>query len=143
MEPPAITWRTVTGSRGFCSSSARSSTTAAIDRFPYGRGASRRNADKFAISGFPRSRHTASARSKPLGYLTITHPFHPLTGQSLPVLFERHKTTGHFYVCEGGPLGTITLPEDATDRGLPPAERPLTYETLADLADVIAALKGR
>lgn len=39
-------------------------------------------------------------------------------------------------------LGSVTLPEDATDRGCPPAERPLTYELVAELGAVVAALRG-
>jgi hypothetical protein len=34
----------------------------------------------------------------------------------------------------------VTLPEDATDRGRREAERPLTYELLAELGAVVAAL---
>lgn len=69
------------------------------------------------------------------------HPFHPLVGQRVPILFERRLATGHVYICEGGPLGTVTLPEDFTDRGLPPAARPLTAEVLAELAATIRALR--
>jgi hypothetical protein len=36
----------------------------------------------------------------------------------------------------------VTLPEDATDRGRGPAERPLSYELLAELAAVVATLRG-
>jgi hypothetical protein len=48
---------------------------------------------------------------------------------------------GRVYICEGGSLGTVTLPEDFTDRGLPPATRPLTAEVLAVLAATLSALK--
>jgi hypothetical protein len=77
-----------------------------------------------------------------LGSLVVTHPFHPLGGERLPVLFERRRGAGRVYVCEGGPLGSVTLPEDATDRGRGAAERPLSYELLAELAAVVAALRG-
>jgi Family of unknown function (DUF5372) len=77
-----------------------------------------------------------------LGSLVVTHPFHPLRGERLEVLFERRRGGGRVYVCEGGPLGSVTLPEDATDRGRPPAERPLTYELVAELGAVVAALRG-
>ena len=70
----------------------------------------------------------------------VTHPFHPLVGQRLPILFVRRRAAGRLYVCEGGPLGTVALPEDFTDRGLAPAVRPLSAEILAELAATISAL---
>jgi hypothetical protein len=73
----------------------------------------------------------------------VVHPFHPLAGQRLPVLFERHRAARRVYICEGGPLGTVTLPEDFTDRGLPPATRPLTTEVLAGLGAILSALKRK
>jgi hypothetical protein len=63
-----------------------------------------------------------------------------LAGQRLPILFVRRRAGTRLYVCEGGPLGTVTLPEDFTDRGLMPAARPLTAEVLAELAATITAL---
>ena len=36
---------------------------------------------------------------------------HPLHGQRLEVLFERRRGGAAGYVCEGGPLGSVTLPE--------------------------------
>jgi hypothetical protein len=39
-------------------------------------------------------------------------------------------------------LGRLTLPEDATDRGPAPAERPLTVEVLAAVVAVVADLAG-
>ena len=70
----------------------------------------------------------------------MTHPFHPLVGQRVPILFTRRRASVRIYVCEGGPLGSVTLPEDFTDRGLTPADRPLTAEVLAELAATITAL---
>ncbi len=70
----------------------------------------------------------------------MTHPFHPLVGQRLPILFVRRRAGSRLYVCEGGPLSTVALPEDFTDRGLAPAGRPLTAEILAELAATITAL---
>ncbi|MBV9323086.1 MAG: hypothetical protein JO352_04765 [Chloroflexi bacterium] len=54
----------------------------------------------------------------------VTHPFHPLRGQELVVLFERKWAGGHLYVCEGGPLGTIGLPASWTSLSAPPGETP-------------------
>ena len=70
----------------------------------------------------------------------MTHPFHPLAGQRLAVLFERSGATGRLYVCEGGPIGTVGLPAAWTSLGGEPAAAPLSYEVLAELAEVIAAI---
>jgi hypothetical protein len=77
-----------------------------------------------------------------LGSLVVTHPFHPLRGERLVVLFVRRVGAGRVYVCEGGPLGSVALPEDATDRGPEPAERPLSIEVLAALVALLADLSG-
>jgi Family of unknown function (DUF5372) len=75
-----------------------------------------------------------------LGSLVVTHPFHPLCGERLQVLFVRRVGAGRIYSCEGGPLGSVSLPEDATDRGPEPAESPLTIEVLAALVAMVTAL---
>jgi hypothetical protein len=73
----------------------------------------------------------------------VTHPFHPLRGQRLAILFERRIAQGRLYVCEGGPWGTVGVPEDATDRAPAAASTPLTGEVLAGLVEVVAAISGR
>ncbi len=74
--------------------------------------------------------------------LVVTHPFHPLSGQRVSILFERRSRSTHerSYVCDAGALGTVCLPEGFTDRGRPAFSRPLTVDTLVDLATVVAAL---
>lgn len=60
----------------------------------------------------------------------------------MPILIERrYRSLGHVYICDGGRLGTFTLPEDSTDRGRPPGGPPVDAEALADLAALVAALK--
>jgi hypothetical protein len=81
--------------------------------------------------------------SESLGSLVVTHPFHPLCGERLDVLLERRWGAGRMYVCDGGPLGSVGLPEEATDRGPEPAQRPLTFEVLVELAAVVAAVACR
>jgi Family of unknown function (DUF5372) len=73
----------------------------------------------------------------------VTHPFHPLSGQRLRVLFERRLPGGVAVSCEGGPLGSVMLPLAWTDRGAAAADGPLTYEVLIGLAAVISAAGGR
>lgn len=70
----------------------------------------------------------------------VTHPFHPLFGQRLEVLRVRRHRIGRLYVCDGGVLGSVVLAEDATDRGLERAERPLSLQVLVELATLVAAL---
>ena len=72
----------------------------------------------------------------------VTHPFHPLFGQRLEVLYVRRQGASRLYVCDGGPLGGVGLLEEATDRGAEPDDRPLTAEVLIGLATVVAALGG-
>jgi hypothetical protein len=71
----------------------------------------------------------------------VTHPFHPLRGQRLSILFERKRPEGYLYVCEGGPLGTVGLPTAWTSLSEPAAERPLTIEVLVELGALLKALK--
>jgi Family of unknown function (DUF5372) len=74
----------------------------------------------------------------------VTHPFHPLAGQRLRVLFERrYKATGLAFCCEGGRAGTVMLPVAWTDRGKPAAARALGYEELVELAALVRALATR
>jgi hypothetical protein len=73
----------------------------------------------------------------------VTHPFHPLAGQRLRVLFERKLSSGLAVSCEGGPLGSVMLPLAWTDRGPAAADGPLTYEVLIELAAVVSAAGAR
>jgi hypothetical protein len=73
----------------------------------------------------------------------IVHPFHPLAGQRLRVLFERKLAAGVAVSCEGGPLGSLMVPLAWTDRGPAAAEIAVTYEVLADLVAVISAVGPR
>jgi hypothetical protein len=74
--------------------------------------------------------------------LVVTHPFHPLVGERLEVLYVRRFPTGRVYVCDGGRGRNVALAEEATDRGPEPAERPLTFDVLVELAAVVAGLGG-
>ena len=72
----------------------------------------------------------------------VTHPFHPLSGERLEVLYVRRFPTGRVYVCDGGRGRNVALAEDATDRGPEPADRPLTFEVLVELVAVLVAVGG-
>ena len=90
-----------------------------------------------------RSRHSAASSSDLLGFVVVTHPFHPLSGQRLEVLFAKRRGDGVVLVCAGGVYGSVTLPEAWTDRGgLPEAYR-LAAEGLAALDTLACAIRGR
>ena len=99
-----------------------------------------------AGSGFPRNSQTAWSRRDrevPESFIVVTHPFHPLSGRRLRVLFERKLPSGLAVSCEGGPLGSLMLPLAWTDRGWVAADGPLTYEVLVSLAAEISAVGTR
>jgi hypothetical protein len=78
-----------------------------------------------------------------LGFVVVTHPFHPLNGQRLEILFAKRRAGATVFVCAGGAYGSITLPEAWTDRGDPPATGRLSAEGLAALGAATRALQGR
>ena len=61
----------------------------------------------------------------------------------MQVLFERRLAGGLAFSCEGGPLGSLMLPLELTDRGPAAVSAPLSYEVLVELAAVVAAVKTR
>ena len=93
--------------------------------------------------GSQRSLLTATARSTTCDSLLVTHPFHPLAGRQLSILFERRYRSGglgHVYICDGAEFGNVTLPESFTDRGPVPEPQLLSVEGLMDLLAVMRAL---
>ena len=86
--------------------------------------------------------HSARSSNADSDSIVVTHPFHPFSGLRLRILFERRWGGGRLYVCEGAGPGTVTLAEDWTDRGGPPAQQVLTYEGLADLVKTLSAIRG-
>ena len=93
------------------------------------------------FSECPRLAHSPASHRTSSGSLVVTHPFHPLKGVQLSILFERKRPEGRLYICEGGPLGTIGLPAAWTSLSEPAAERPVTIEVLVELAALVRALK--
>jgi hypothetical protein len=72
----------------------------------------------------------------------IVHPFHVLAGRRLPVLFVKRRGRELMLVCEGGPLGRVTVPESWTDRVPALAGRRLSVEALVEL-DTLVRLLGQ
>ena len=87
-------------------------------------------------------RVSAAPSSDPSGFVIITHPFHPLNGQRLEVLYARRRGADAVFVCSGGVSGQITLPRSWTDRGEPPLARRLSAEGLAGLDTLARSLRG-
>ena len=77
-----------------------------------------------------------------MGFLVVTHRFHPLFGCRLPLLFVKKRAGCLVYVCEGGVGGrtTLTLAEGWTDRGPRPAPRRLSVEALIVLDTLVTAI---
>ena len=78
-----------------------------------------------------------------MGSLVVTHPFHPLSGQRLEVLFAKRRDDGVVFVCAGGTYGQVTVPQAWTDRGQPAAAQRLSVEGLAALDTLVRNLSGR
>ena len=72
----------------------------------------------------------------------MTHPFHPLCGQRLPVLFTKRRAGALVVVCEGGVGGpvTVTLPLTWTDRGPAMVSHRLSVEALMVLDTLLTAI---
>jgi hypothetical protein len=69
--------------------------------------------------------------------VVVTHPFHPLRGQRLQVLFAKKRGADSVLVCSDGASGQVTLPRSWTDRGGLPGELRLSAAGLV-LSDTVA-----
>jgi hypothetical protein len=68
------------------------------------------------------------------------HPFHPLTGQRLEVLFDKRRGDGVVLVCSNGSGGQVTLAQSWTDRGQPAAAGRLSVQGLTALRALVSAM---
>jgi hypothetical protein len=64
-----------------------------------------------------------------LGSVTITHPFHPYSGQTFEVLKTRSVSNQETVLVKGGISGTFAIPLSWTDR-----MRPMGYQSEFRLA---------
>jgi len=78
-----------------------------------------------------------------LGSVVVTHPFHPLRGQRLEVLFVKRRGGESVFVCSGGVGGQMTVPRSWTDRGEPSQSHRLSAGGLAGLVALTRAIQGR
>ena len=94
-------------------------------------------------SEFRRKRHSAGSSSDLSGFVVITHPFHPLRGQRVEVLFSRRRGGQVVLACESAGLGRVTVFESWTDRVASPAGGRLSAEGLAALDTLARSMEGR
>ena len=78
-----------------------------------------------------------------MGFVVVTHPFHPLVGERLEILFSKRRDDGVVFVCAGGVYGSITLPQAWTDRGEPPLAHRLSVEGLVSLDTLVRVIEDR
>ena len=90
-----------------------------------------------------RRRHSAVASRELSGSVLITHPFHPLSGQRLEVLFAKRRGGAVVLVGESAELGRVTVQESWTERGPAPLDCRVSAEGLAALDTLIRSLQGR
>jgi hypothetical protein len=75
--------------------------------------------------------------------VTVTHPFHPLSGERLRVLAQERSPRGLELDCDGGRLGRVRLPAVWTDRVPQEAPGRVSAGVLAELAAVMTGIAAR
>jgi hypothetical protein len=99
-------------------------------------------------SRFPRSARTAHDPSEPLGWAEIRHPFHPLRGQSFPVLKKRCIAGVDTLILRGLERGTFSVAREWTDWADPSPSLALSprrwdADLLLDLANLLEQLSSQ
>lgn len=90
---------------------------------------------------------TTSHLNEPLGLVTVTHPFHPLSGQQLPWLKRRVLNGVPFVQLRLGD-NSVSLPEEWTDATGPAcpsddtARAIVSPRALAELIDLVARMEA-
>src|SRR5260221_6233488 len=93
-------------------------------------------------SGCRRWRHSAASSSDLSGFVFVTHPFHPLNGQRLEILYAKRRGADVVFVCSGGFGGQITLPEAWTHPREPPLAPPPLAHGPAAAGTLCRAISG-
>ncbi|WP_398928490.1 DUF5372 family protein [Streptomyces sp. Ag109_O5-1] len=73
----------------------------------------------------------------------VTHPFHPLAGRRLVVLFIKRRAGAVVFVCASDISRSVTLPREWTDRAPRPATHRLSAEGLSAARALVDALVSR
>ena len=66
-----------------------------------------------------------------------------LSGRRVAVLFATRRAGRLVFVCAGGPLGRVPVPESWTDRGPTPAAHRLSVAALVELDTLLTVLEQR
>jgi Family of unknown function (DUF5372) len=141
---PGPDGETADGCRGARSAaSSMRCATSVTGSSPCGGSTSRKRTGRKGPWGCRRRRHSAVEPNDRLGFVVVTHPFHPLSGQRLEVLFAKRRDDGVVFVCAGGIYGSVTLPQAWTDRGEPPLAHRLSAEGLAAAGTLVRSMGGR
>jgi hypothetical protein len=97
-------------------------------------------------SASPQRFRTALLSKEDLGWAVITHPFHPLGGQRLRILKTRKWLGEPTYLLEGGECGTVSVPQEWTDRdpshGVERGKHIFGPAALLELVALVETLKG-
>src|SRR5712692_2953587 len=98
--------------------------------------------------GQGRSARTAHDPSEPLGWAEIRHPFHPLRGQSFPVLKTRCVAGVDTLILRGLECGTFSVAREWTDCADPSPSLGLSprrwdADLLLDLANLLEQLSSQ
>ena len=89
------------------------------------------------------SARTAHQHSEPLGWVEIQHPFHPLRGQSFPVLKKRRLAGVDTLVLQGLEHGTFCVAREWTnwaDPSLEVSARRVSVSSLFELVELLEHL---
>lgn len=70
----------------------------------------------------------------------MTHPFHPLTGHRVDVLYSMKRGSSRMFVVETGWGSRMTVPIEWTDRGPAAETARVSQESLVELRALLDAL---
>jgi Family of unknown function (DUF5372) len=73
----------------------------------------------------------------------VTHPFHPLVGRRVEVLYSMKRGSTRMFVVDTGSGARMTLPVEWTDRGPAPESARVSQESLTRLRLLLNALMSR
>jgi hypothetical protein len=72
--------------------------------------------------------------------VVVIHPFHPLAGRRVEILYAKRRGGTQVLVCDAGAGRTMTLPVAWTDRGPVAEAYRLSPEGLVELHVLVTAL---
>jgi hypothetical protein len=73
----------------------------------------------------------------------VTHPFHPLAGREVEVVYSMKRGSTRMFVLDAGGGVRMTVPVEWTDRGPEPEAARASAESLIDLYALVKALVSR